>query len=114
MTVRDPIDLAHLRRFTCGDEALEQELLSLFQAQAPLTLCQLQEAQSDRQWIEAAHALKGSARAVGAREVADLAADAERTGAGQPGERQAFVSAIKKAVQDVADYISSQTSVRPV
>lgn len=112
MTARHPIDLTHLRRFTCGDVALEEELLDLFQQQAPLTLAQLEEAQSDRQWIEAAHALKGSARAVGAQEVAELAADAEKTGATQPSKRQAFVTAIQKAVQDVADYIAAQGTVR--
>jgi hypothetical protein len=29
------IDLAHLRRFTLGDEQLEQEILNLFIEQAP-------------------------------------------------------------------------------
>ena len=72
-----PLDLAHLRRFTLGDHSLELEILDLFITQAPITLAALNSAGTDRDWRIAAHTLKGSARAVGAWPVAQLAERAE-------------------------------------
>src|SRR4051812_35026424 len=60
-----PVDFAHLKRYTLGDRALELEVLHLFAAQAPLTLEVLRRAHTTRAWRDAAHTLKGSARAVG-------------------------------------------------
>lgn len=75
-----PIDLAHLRRFTLGDHDLEMEILGLFIEQAPATIDSMVQASSDREWHRAAHTLKGSARAVGAWRIAELAEHAERIG----------------------------------
>jgi Hpt domain len=75
-----PVDLSHLRRYTLGDRRLEMEILGLFIEQAPLTVAALQRAGSDRDWVNAAHTLKGSARAVGAWSLAKLAERAERLG----------------------------------
>lgn len=72
------IDLDHLRRFTLGDEALELEILGLFIDQVPLTIQALNEARTGRDWMTAAHTLKGSARAVGAWRIASIAEHAER------------------------------------
>jgi HPt (histidine-containing phosphotransfer) domain-containing protein len=65
-----PIDWAHLSRFTMNDRALEQEVLGLFAIEAPRYLAQLNAAADRKDWIEAAHTLKGSARAVGAWAIA--------------------------------------------
>lgn len=75
-----PIDLVHLRRFTLGDHDLEMEVLGLFIEQAPLTIETMIQAGSDREWQRAAHTLKGSARAVGAWRIAELAERAELIG----------------------------------
>jgi HPt (histidine-containing phosphotransfer) domain-containing protein len=75
-----PVDLGHLRRFTLGDRRLEIEILGLFIEQMPITLSALREAESDRDWVNAAHTLKGSSRAVGAWRLAKLAERAERLG----------------------------------
>ncbi|MBN9246850.1 MAG: Hpt domain-containing protein, partial [Hyphomicrobium sp.] len=72
-----PIDLAHLRRYTLGDKALEDEVLRLFLAQLPETLAALRTAATERDWKIAAHTLKGSSRAVGAWRIASLAQEAE-------------------------------------
>lgn len=72
-----PIDWAHLSRYTMNDKALEQEVLGLFAMEAPRYLAQLQSAGSHKAWIEAAHTLKGSARAVGAWAIAECAQAAE-------------------------------------
>jgi HPt (histidine-containing phosphotransfer) domain-containing protein len=74
----DPVDLTHLRRFTLGDKRLEEEILKLFIDQAPVTIEAMRRARTKREWVTAAHTLKGSARAVGAWRLAGLAESAER------------------------------------
>jgi len=83
----EPIDLAHLRRFTLGDRRLELEILGLFVEQAPVTIEALKSARTGRDWTTAAHTLKGSARAVGAWRMAKLAEHAESLGG--PADRAA-------------------------
>jgi HPt (histidine-containing phosphotransfer) domain-containing protein len=72
-----PVDLDHLRRYTLGDKALEDEVLGLFLAQVPETIAALRSAATERDWKMAAHTLKGSSRAVGAWRIARLAQQAE-------------------------------------
>ena len=74
------IDRAHLARYTMGDAALEREILELFVNHLPNTIRDLGLATTDRDWHMAAHALKGSARAVGAWRLARCAEIAERLG----------------------------------
>ncbi|HEU0061806.1 MAG TPA: Hpt domain-containing protein [Hyphomicrobiaceae bacterium] len=84
------IDRGYLARFTMGNEALTQEVLELFAAQVPLMLDRLRQAQSDADWQAAAHTLKGSAAAVGARQLQCWAELAERVDANVPAaEREA-------------------------
>jgi len=70
-----PIDFAHLRRMTLGDDALEREVLKLFSAQAANLAGMLASLPGDAGAL--AHTLKGSARAIGAFGVADAAARLE-------------------------------------
>jgi HPt (histidine-containing phosphotransfer) domain-containing protein len=81
-----PIDWAHLSRFTMNDRALEQEVLGLFAIEAPRYLAQLNAAADRKDWIEAAHTLKGSARAVGAWAIAECAQAAEALQLSAPHE----------------------------
>jgi HPt (histidine-containing phosphotransfer) domain-containing protein len=71
------VDLVHLSRYTLGDIALEREVLRLFCTQSFLCLDQLRVAPSAKDWIDTAHSLKGSARAIGAWGVAEAAERAE-------------------------------------
>lgn len=91
------IDRAHLGRFTMGNLSLEAEVLSLFIEQAPVYLERLKTASTQKDWFAAAHTLKGSARAVGARQVADLTEAAERLRIDTCGPRRA------EAVRSIAD-----------
>lgn len=101
-----PIDIAHLRKFTLGNRALELEVLAMFAKQVPTILERLTQAVTEKSWYEAAHTLKGSARAVGAREIASLAERAEHIGvAGQ--ERRAVMTALAVAVRDAADFVDA-------
>jgi HPt (histidine-containing phosphotransfer) domain-containing protein len=74
----EPIDRRYLARFTLGNMALEREVLELFAGQMPLYVEQLRAAGSVKEWMLAAHTIKGSALAVGARRLASLAQTAER------------------------------------
>ena|SRR6185437_7994669 len=70
-----PIDFAHLRTMTLGDESLEREVLAMFAGQAAELAAALAQLPPDAAAI--AHKLKGSARAIGAARVASAAADLE-------------------------------------
>ncbi len=72
-----PVDLVHLSRYTLGERALEREVLELFCTQSEVYLDRLRQAQSDQDWKDAAHSLKGSATAIGAWRTADAAQRAE-------------------------------------
>jgi HPt (histidine-containing phosphotransfer) domain-containing protein len=60
------LDPEHLRRQTAGDGALETELLALFEAQCARLRPLLADGRPVGERADAAHTLKGSARAVGA------------------------------------------------
>ncbi len=92
--VESPIDRVHLARYTLGNVPLEIEILGLFAMQAPSTLGELRGAQTEKAWREAAHTLKGSARAVGAKRVGDCA------------ER---VEALKASTNQVARLVALET-----
>lgn len=108
----DPaVDLAHLRRFTLGDPALEQEILGLFIGQAPITLSALKTALMDRDWRIAAHTLKGSARAVGAWRVAGLAERAEELSRRvEPAACEAVIGELADALSETSAFIAGLKS----
>jgi len=101
-----PVDRAYLARFTLGNAALEREVLDLFAEHAPTYLLQLMAADTDRAWYQAAHTLKGSARAVGAKQVALAAERAEAMqGPRDAAERAAMIDALAAALDEVREYI---------
>jgi HPt (histidine-containing phosphotransfer) domain-containing protein len=93
-----PIDIAHLRRMTLGDAALEREVLTIFSAQASRLVKALAMLPADA--LALAHTLKGSARAVGAFAVGDAAAHLEtsiRSGCGRAEALSELDDAIAQA-----------------
>ena len=72
-----PVDLVHLARYTLGNRSLEREVLGLFQTQSEIYLQCLKEAEKDKDWTDAEHTIKGSARGIGAWHVAKSAEAAE-------------------------------------
>lgn len=101
-TIAAPINHHHLARFTGGDTALEMEILELFVAQLPRIVAQLRNATSAQDWYEAAHSLKGSASAVGADRLADLARRAEIA---KSDHRQFPIEPLVEAADRVTAYI---------
>ncbi len=101
------IDLKHLRRYTMGDRALEQEVLELFLAQLPKTIAALSGAVNDHEWRIAAHTIKGSGRAVGAWQIARLAEQAERlAGVRNRAAHADAVSKLEEAMREAEVFIS--------
>lgn len=86
-----PVDLVHLARQTLGDRALEREVLGLFQVQARAIFAQLQHVTQAQARLDLAHTLKGSARAVGAWQVAEAAAFCETLGDDASGWQNGLV-----------------------
>lgn len=79
MPLQPPLDLARLREFTDGDRRLERELATLYVETAAVYIGQMREALTDPEaWRRAAHALKGASVNIGAVEIAETAARAER------------------------------------
>ncbi|MGH6879092.1 MAG: Hpt domain-containing protein [Rhizomicrobium sp.] len=67
--IGQPIDLAHLARYTGGEAALDAEVLNLFVQQGAHALARLHSllaAPDSKTWRETLHTLKGSAMGVGA------------------------------------------------
>jgi hypothetical protein len=67
------IDRGHLRRMTFADPVIEREVLTLFDRQATSMIVHLGSAEPDA-LARLAHAVKGSARGIGAWRVARAAA----------------------------------------
>jgi len=103
-----PLDHAHLSRYTLSDRGLELEILRLFLAQIPLTIESLKFASMDKDWVIAAHTLKGSARAVGVNRLAELGLEAEQLGG--IGDKEAcscLIAKIEAAAGEAEAYIKS-------
>jgi HPt (histidine-containing phosphotransfer) domain-containing protein len=81
------IDLVHLARQTLSDQALERELLGMFERQSARIVAQLVDGPSKDAKIrrDLAHMLKGSALAIGAGRVARSAQLYETNCAAAPG-----------------------------
>jgi HPt (histidine-containing phosphotransfer) domain-containing protein len=101
-----PVDLVHLRQYTLGDKALEEEVLRLFVAQLPETIASLRAAVTQREWKIAAHALKGSSRAVGAWRIATLAEEAETLICNaEPAACSEVISRLEAAASEASTFV---------
>jgi hypothetical protein len=98
-----PIDLVHLTRETFGNRALEIEILNLFSRQICGIVDRLAQANPDER-VRLARSLKGSARAIGAFRVSELAEAIEQA----PSDSRK-VKDVQPAIDDVRDYIAAIT-----
>jgi HPt (histidine-containing phosphotransfer) domain-containing protein len=102
-----PVDFSYLKRFTLGNRELEREVLYLFSQHAPTYLAALRRAGTSKAWHDAAHTLKGSARAVGAWRVARSAEIAEKVRFETDQDRCAFVlDSTSEALDEAIAYIA--------
>lgn len=87
MSPRSLLDLDHLAEQTCGDTALERDLLTLFDRQCVDLGPRIVEADNGDARAEAAHTLRGGAAGIGASRIAELTGLIEegwRDGRGAP------------------------------
>lgn len=102
---RRPIDLVHLARQTHGNRDLEAEILTLFRRQSPQQFARIAGAADAKALFEAAHQLKGSARAIGAFAVAECAEILEGGPVPAPGLSDDRLTALERAVTAANDFI---------
>jgi len=98
-----PVDLVHLARQTMGDRDLEREVLGLFLSHCDVYLNDFKNAPDNQCRKQAAHRLKGSARSLGAWELAEIAELAE-------APDYSDFDALKTAAYRVSDYIRDLTA----
>jgi len=92
------IDLAHLARMTMGEKHLQAEVLALFDRQAGMLLARMQGA-PPKAAAALAHTLAGSARGIGAWEVARAAQEVELAAQGSfRAETASAVHALRQVV----------------
>ena len=99
-----PIDLVHLARQTLGDRSLEQEVLRLFLTQMDVYIGRVENAKTHEERFAACHTIKGSARNIGAWDVADVAAHLESAA---EDEITSDVKALKLALDETCAFILS-------
>ena len=103
------VDFAYLETYAGGDQQVVDEVLSLFREQAGMWARLLAPGAEAGVWRDAVHTLKGSARGIGAGDLADACAAAEAAGddrreAGLEGVRHA----LNLALADIAAYAHEQ------
>lgn len=105
------VDLTHLARYTGGDEAINAEILRLFDTQTSEIVGRLQailDARDAKSWKEATHALKGAARGIGAFNMADAAAFAEPIDPVKDrGNASLALAALKTSAEAVQSFIKN-------
>jgi HPt (histidine-containing phosphotransfer) domain-containing protein len=99
-----PIDIAHLKRMTLGDAGLQREVLAMFAGQAVDLIGALAALPADAAGL--AHTLNGSARAIGAFQVAD-AAEAFEAAMRDGGEPSEALTALRHAVAQARSAIDA-------
>lgn len=94
-------DRAHLAQYTMDSPELEREIVGLFVAQLPAILERLLNVSSRADWRIATHTLKGSALAIGAYKIGDLARKLEPiNGLEQSEKRKKLISGLVRAVNE--------------
>jgi HPt (histidine-containing phosphotransfer) domain-containing protein len=106
--VADPLvfDRVHLARYTMDSVDLEREIIQLFLAQLPETLAMIGAAVEAAEWKLATHSLKGSAAAVGAHRINQLAEALEQFGARATPERDALLRDLGHAVNEFRNLVA--------
>src|SRR5438105_1211432 len=104
------VDLAHLARYTGGDEELNAEVLRLFDQQASELVARLHailDARDAKTWKQVTHTLKGAARGIGAFDLAEACAFAEGIDPADERHAKPALSALERSAETVQGFIRS-------
>lgn len=96
-----PIDLSHLASQTMGDREVEREVLGMFVEQAKTVRKKIGDADM-KERLFLAHALKGSARGIGAFAIAEWASAVEDS----PTDRM-VIRRLERLIDEACDFIAS-------
>lgn len=90
------IDKDHLERYVTGDDALRDEILSIFHDRIEELRVQIDPGMDDTGWHDIMHAMKGASRGVGAWEVGDLCETGEAlTGSEKLADRHVLATQLQ-------------------
>ncbi|WP_370339713.1 Hpt domain-containing protein [Parvularcula marina] len=108
------IDVKHLDRYVAGDRALRDEILAIYEEQVETWVSMLDPTAGDDAWRDAAHALKGASRGVGAWELGDLCASAEEMigGAADVTKRTEVVTRLREILTATIDDVRRLRTVQ--
>lgn len=114
MTKQSPIDLVHLEKYVVGDDALRDEILTIFDDQASALCAQFSEAQTDDGWSNTAHALKGASRGIGAWALGDLCEEAESLVGQKPGKREKRALLLISIQNNISNILAESERIRNI
>lgn len=103
------IDLAQLETMTGGDAPLAAEAIGIFRQSAELWGRMLDAHSDPDHWADAAHAIKGAARSVGAMalgEACDAAEQLGRSGSTTPAQVGVALSAVKDRLGEAIEALA--------
>ena len=108
MTDSPEIDFDHLNQYVDRDPDLTREVFGLFRNQVEMWGKGLKADADDEIWASVTHTLKGSARAVGAMELAQACEKAESLIGDErrPGAREVTVELLEQRIDRVLSEIS--------
>ncbi len=107
--MKQVINIGQLQAMTGGDAALAAEALGIFRQSAELWSRLLDPKAEPDHWADAAHGIKGAARAVGLMPLGDACDTAEamgRTGSASPVEAIVALSAVKDRLGEALEAIA--------
>ncbi|MEM7619787.1 MAG: Hpt domain-containing protein [Pseudomonadota bacterium] len=105
-----PIDVEHLDKLTMGDVSVKEEVLKLFCEHSDSYIERLRSSQSAKDWREAAHSLKGSARGIGAWHVATQAEKLEALNECDVArDRDRIIADLRDSIENVKSYIQKHS-----
>jgi len=101
-------DRAHLARYTMDNTDLEREIMGLFVVQLPSILASLFAARCTDDWRLATHTLKGSAQAIGACRIGEIARELELLAVFEKSEkRRKLLASLLQATREFDDLARS-------
>ncbi len=106
------IDWDHLEKYVVGDDALRDEILTIFVEQANKLLAQFDAAQTDEGWKTTAHTLKGASRGVGAWDLGMLCEEAEDMIGTIPGKRESRSALLISIRQKLNETVNEAIQLR--
>ncbi len=109
MNTGPAIDLDHLARYSGGDAQLEAEVFTLFSQQVEMWMRLLKPDADAEGWASAVHSLKGSARSIGAHQLAIACQTAEAATTAGATKRALAAQDVRECADAALKFIDTHT-----